>query len=243
MSYFGGKGQDGVYQAIINEIPRHSHYYELFAGGASIYKKKEKACVTYLCELDTTAPAASLANPYSEYYKCLFLNECGIAKAEQLENAYLSHFVFVDPPYLHSTRRSDTRYNFELSDDDHVRLLTALQSIKRAHVMITHYPNPMYDDMLADWRQVPFTSVDRGGNVREEMMYMNYDTPEILHDARYLGENKDIRQRINRQIKNGVRKVMDWDSQKRARFLEQLFQAISEDEKELISDFVRDHYY
>ena len=41
MTYFGGKAQDGVYQAIINQIPAHDRYIELFLGGGAIMLKKK----------------------------------------------------------------------------------------------------------------------------------------------------------------------------------------------------------
>jgi len=33
MGYAGGKGRDGVYQAIINQMPPHGVYIEPFLGG------------------------------------------------------------------------------------------------------------------------------------------------------------------------------------------------------------------
>ena len=36
MSYFGGKGGPGVFQTIINEIPRHDLFVSAFAGHCSV---------------------------------------------------------------------------------------------------------------------------------------------------------------------------------------------------------------
>lgn len=36
--------------------------------------------------------------------------------------------IYCDPPYVHSTRSGKTRYDYELTDEDHVRLLDILLS-------------------------------------------------------------------------------------------------------------------
>ena len=42
-SYFGGKNGSGVYQTIINQIPKHSVYCELFLGRGTIMRYKKPA--------------------------------------------------------------------------------------------------------------------------------------------------------------------------------------------------------
>jgi DNA adenine methylase len=59
---------------------------------------------------------------------------------------------FVDPPYLPSTR-SKSGYRCELTEAQHVELLTLLLSVK-GRVMIAGYPSVLYDDMLASWQRI-----------------------------------------------------------------------------------------
>ena len=51
-TYPGGKNGDGVYQTIINHIPRHWHYFEPFTGGGFIYLRKSLAYMSWLNDID-----------------------------------------------------------------------------------------------------------------------------------------------------------------------------------------------
>ncbi|MCL2076042.1 MAG: DNA adenine methylase [Betaproteobacteria bacterium] len=59
---------------------------------------------------------------------------------------------FVDPPYVHSTRRKGTNYRHELDDARHIELLTLLKGIK-GKVMISGYASELYDDILSGWQR------------------------------------------------------------------------------------------
>ena len=52
-NYKGHKNIEGVYHKIINHIPKHNIYYELFAGSAAVYSKMSvPSGKVYLIELD-----------------------------------------------------------------------------------------------------------------------------------------------------------------------------------------------
>ena len=59
---------------------------------------------------------------------------------------------FVDPPYLPSTR-SDTGYRCELTEAQHVELLTRLLGIQ-GRAVVAGYPSELYDDMLKGWQRI-----------------------------------------------------------------------------------------
>jgi DNA adenine methylase len=59
---------------------------------------------------------------------------------------------FVDPPYLHATR-SHSSYRHEMTDEQHVALLTLLKSVK-GQVMVSGYASALYDDLLAGWQRL-----------------------------------------------------------------------------------------
>lgn len=240
MSYFGGKGQDGVYQTVINQIPVHELYVEAFFGGGSIMKRKRPASQSIGLDMDNLAINAF---PVHSIPNLSLINQCGIEFIENFNGSNWpdSSFIYCDPPYMPETRISNAKYNCELTESDHVRLLTALQHVN-CRAAISTYPVPLYEKMLSDWRTIEFTSVDRGGNVRTEVLFMNYPEPEVLHDDRYLGEDKDKRQRIKRQIDRTAEKLISWDSQKRARLLMELLPNITESERKLISSAVADNY-
>jgi len=63
-------------------------------------------------------------------------------------------FVYCDPPYMSSTRKSG-KYDFEMTDLDHAELLEmCLES--PAKIMISGYPTELYSKMLSDWDCVKF---------------------------------------------------------------------------------------
>ena len=80
---------------------------------------------------------------------------------------------YVDPPYVHGTR-SDKRksYRHEYSDADHQRLCQSLKAA-RGMVILSGYPNPIYERELADWRAVDKQSYASGAKPTTERLWIN----------------------------------------------------------------------
>ena len=84
-------------------------------------------------------------------------------------------FIYLDPPYVSSTRLSSTKYEEEMSDNDHRAMLEKCTSMK-SRIMISGYDNPFYDNILKGWHKVILPS----GTVMTdtaEVVWMNYDPP------------------------------------------------------------------
>ena len=58
-----------------------------------------------------------------------------------------SIFFYLDPPYVHSTRKSTARYNVEMTDDQHRSMIEAIINHSGKSV-ISGYDNPIYDPLL-----------------------------------------------------------------------------------------------
>lgn len=59
--------------------------------------------------------------------------------------------LFVDPPYLDSTRQGPQRYGLEMADPGrHRELAEALRGC-RAAVVLSGYPSPLYDELYDGW--------------------------------------------------------------------------------------------
>lgn len=86
---------------------------------------------------------------------------------------------YLDPPYLPETRRRVNRrsdnggtYRHELTVDDHVELLAAIQGLE-GMVVLSGYPAPLYDEALAGWRRVERDALADGALPRTEVLWLN----------------------------------------------------------------------
>jgi DNA adenine methylase len=127
-----------------------------------------------------------------------------------------STLVYCDPPYVHSTRKQVRPiYDHEMSDADHVKLLTALKSLN-CMVMVSGYYSDLYAGELHSWCTATFTTTVRSGAQVTEHVWFNYLRPIELHDYRYLGKNFRERERIKRKMgrwKERLRRMPDLERQ------------------------------
>jgi len=89
--------------------------------------------------------------------------------------------IYVDPPYVHSSRRDPCHgYRHEMSEDDHRELAAALRSVS-GMVIISGYASKLYDrELYSDWRRCEL-NVPRFGNIERavEVLWISPNTPEI----------------------------------------------------------------
>lgn len=198
LSYFGGKAGSGTYQTIINQIPPHELYVEGFAGMAAIFRKKRPARQSLLIEID---PSTINRLVGAGVHSGLIYSGSALDVLKQFKGELDTRqtFIYLDPPYPRSSRKSDSKYNFELTHDEHSALLKLIKSYQHARIAISTYPNNMYSHRLEDWRVIEFESQTRRGK-STEVLFMNYPEPDELHDYRYLGEDYRERERITRKL-------------------------------------------
>lgn len=83
---------------------------------------------------------------------------------------------YVDPPYMHGTRvMRNARYDYEMTDQQHVDLLERLNQVK-GMVILSGYPNPLYDELLNGWdlhTKSARASGHRGTVNRTEAIWLN----------------------------------------------------------------------
>ena len=200
MRYPGGKNGAGVYQQIINLIPPHRVYIEAFAGSAAIFRKKRLAESSIIIDKDASALekiACSIAKADGGR-SCIFINGDGMKFIREYSYAG-DEFLYLDPPYLFSSRK-DTEthiYNHEMTDYDHLMLLDRIIQLP-CKVMISSYLNEIYAEMLEGWNLHTFTAQTRRGPATE-CLWFNYDHPKILHDTQYLGSTYRDRERIKKK--------------------------------------------
>ena len=209
MNYPGGK--NAVYQKIINQMPPHDVYIEPFLGSGAVMRMKQPARINYGLDLDSEQLKAVkdvITKPIGTTW--LFFNKDAIEWLSE-NTVEPDDLIYLDPPYLHSTRRSPRQlYRYELTDDDHQRLLSIITGLD-CYVMISGYWSQMYAEALTDWRYITFEAMTRGGAPATEYLWMNYPEPEALHDYRYLGANYRERERIKRKKQRWVKKLQGLD--------------------------------
>jgi DNA adenine methylase len=71
-----------------------------------------------------------------------------------LESTYDGHTaIYVDPPYLASTRSSGT-YIHDFSPSDHERLAALLRGFRRARVVVSYYRSPLLRTLYPGWEEI-----------------------------------------------------------------------------------------
>jgi len=204
MTYPGGKHGSGVYQQIINRIPPHELYIEAFLGGGAILKMKRPAAASIGIDLDPQVidnfPRSGTPN--------LTLLEQNAIDWLSLQKFTSTTFLYLDPPYLLSSRRKNARiYAYELYGQDHIDLLRIIKTLP-CMVMISGYPNELYDDALSSWTTATFWGQTRGRAPATEKVWMNYPPPIRLHDYRYLGNTFREREMIKRKRLRWLKRFM-----------------------------------
>ena len=86
---------------------------------------------------------------------------------------------YLDPPYVHATRSGKRkegylshRYAYEMSDAEHAGLLHAARDLA-GMVVLSGYPNALYDGQLADWMRVERAAHADGARDRTEVLWLN----------------------------------------------------------------------
>lgn len=220
MNYLGAKSASGAYQAIINLMPPHDTYIEPFLGTGAVMKKKAAANRNIGVDINQSCIDAfnyAAAELYCEDAFSFLSEFCFQSSGRTL--------VYLDPPYLPSTRTSANRYDFELTESDHISLLTLIRTLP-CHVIISGYWSELYSEHLKDWWCVDFQVMSRGG-VRTEMLWCNFQ-PGDVHFHTYAGKDFTDRQRIKRKAERWANKFRKLPAAERQAVLAALLQVDSD---------------
>lgn len=219
--YPGGKAASGVPQWIINQIPAHNAFVSGFLGYCAIMRYKLPAPSNIGIEMCDSVvedwQVATYKEPWTVSQKVSILpGNFFILFSDILPLFEKSTFLYLDPPYLHSTRTNKQIYEFEMSEIKHIALLNIASRLP-CMVAISCYDNELYSSHLSNWRKSAYMAQTRGGQ-RLETLYMNYPEPlpGDLHDTRFIGENFRSREKSMRRIKTILRKIENLTEPERA---------------------------
>jgi len=83
---------------------------------------------------------------------------------------------YVDPPYVHDTRKMGSAcYRHEMDDQQHAELLSKLLELD-GMVVLSGYPHPMYEESLKGWQRVETQArmaAGRGTGIRTEVLWLS----------------------------------------------------------------------
>ncbi len=104
---------------------------------------------------------------------------------------------YLDPPYVHETRVTTADYDHEMSTDQHLALLETVRKCV-GKVILSGYPNELYDSRLSDWQTVDIAIDNKASSAKQkpkmvERLWMNFTppvSPESLVQACRVGSDR-----------------------------------------------------
>lgn len=220
--YPGGKNAVGTWQWIAGLLPTHSVYVEPFVGSGAVLRNKPPALRSIALDMDgeVTRWLSSLDMPGVEVEQTDAMNWLEAAGDIVTDDWCL----YLDPPYLHSTRTKNQIYKYELSRQDHERILAAIADLNCA-VLISGYESQLYSSHLASWYRSERVVTTRGG-LRTEVVWCNFEPAEVSpHNPRWPGGDYRERERIGRKAKRWRRMFAVLPRHERRALLGQLLDA------------------
>lgn len=228
-NHIGSKNNSGLVQFIINHIPPHNTFIEAFAGSAVIARNIYDGQVILLIDKDEeiTTKLSFYSGDNTEVFNSCFID---FLTQNLLFWDPKEIFIYADPPYPFNSRKQQKElYKCEMSDDDHIKLLSNLNKVK-CNVMISTRENEIYNEMLKDWTKLEFETVDRGGKAIEQI-FVNYPVPlQKLHTYKFIGNDFTERQFLKRKKRNLIRKLQKIKTER-----PQLYFAMLQQLKEIIT--------
>lgn len=82
--------------------------------------------------------------------------------------------LYIDPPYLPSTRKSGRLYQHEMQEQQHRELLGLLLSSK-AKIVLSGYPSALYEETLKEWYRDTALSQTTSAEFATEVIWMNFE--------------------------------------------------------------------
>jgi site-specific DNA-adenine methylase len=197
-NYYGNKANNGILQALINVIPPHDGYAELYLGSGGLLANKLPATINLGNDINPLI-SYSWKQLYSSEKSFRFTCLPALSVLRHLELSPISWLIYLDPPYLKESRRAVTDlYVYEMEKPGHIDLLNYVLNSK-LKIIISGYASKLYSEALHNWNlKSVCTSVH--GKAAVERLWFNFQVPIALHDYRCLGKNFTDRQRIKRKV-------------------------------------------
>jgi DNA adenine methylase len=132
-------------------------------------KMSEQASAWWNCVEGLPAVSARLR-------RVVILNQPAVEVIRQQDGE--ATLFYLDPPYLHETRATPGTYKHEMNEEEHRELLAVIKQC-RGKVMLSGYPNSLYDEALTGWKRQDFLIDNKAasGTTKRQMteaLWMNF---------------------------------------------------------------------
>ena len=84
--------------------------------------------------------------------------------------------MYLDPPYVLSTRKGGKLYRYEMDDAGQAELLDLIKA-SRAKIIISGYDCDLYNTALAGWKKDSTMAQTTSAEMAQETIWMNYEPP------------------------------------------------------------------
>jgi len=141
-----------------------------FSMNRVIRRNMAKSVSDYLSTVD------NLEKVHQRLSKVMVLHRDGVELMKDWDSDNV--FMYLDPPYVQSTRNSNTRYTVEMTDDEHEKFIdTCIES--KAKLLISGYDNELYDRLTDNgFTKISFTvntvTGTREPKTKVETLWKNY---------------------------------------------------------------------
>lgn len=89
---------------------------------------------------------------------------------------YSDVLMYLDPPYVKSTRRTNKLYKVEMDEDGQNELLDLVMNSK-AKIILSGYQSDLYDERLSGWHKDEIQTRTTATDIATEKIWMNYEPP------------------------------------------------------------------
>lgn len=84
--------------------------------------------------------------------------------------------MYLDPPYVRSSRKSGRLYTHEMDDAEQIKLLELINK-SRAKIVLSGYQSDLHDQFLYGWKSYSAMSQTTSGQMAKETIWLNYEPP------------------------------------------------------------------
>lgn len=187
-----------VQRIIINEMPPHNLFLELYMGKKPLLRTKLEAHTNIGVDHDPEV----VDHVLKEYRNCEFTiiqdDAISFLQSYRWLHSQGSELVFCDPPRLDNSGSPGTTEQY------HITLLETLQRLP-CNVMITSTWNILYERELSSWRVISYPDPDG----IQEYLWMNFKKPFQLHDYRFVGNNYVERGQLRKKAARWCKRLED----------------------------------